>query len=192
MGIEIERKFLLANDAWRAAVSYASPMSQGYLIDADAVQAQRGTRCSMRIRISGAQAWLNIKSATLGIARQEYEYTIPLQDAQRMLADFCDGRVEKIRHFVPYAGMTYEVDEFVGENAGLIVAELELESEDQAFERPAWLGREVSTELRYFNLHLLRYPFAQWSAADRRGETSVALSKAMHPNAAQPPDHEKC
>ncbi len=218
MGIEIERKFLVAGEAWRAQALRSQRMLQGYLIDADVVQAQ-ATRCSLRVRIGGEdrrsalrsvtqdaavfsltpplasqvvlpspaarerdvggqsstassreQAWLNIKSANLGVARQEYEYPIPVADAERMLRDFCNGVIEKTRHYVPHAGFTYEVDEFFGDNTGLVVAELELDAVDQAFARPDWLGREVSDRLRYYNLHLLRHPYSRWDERERAGD----------------------
>lgn len=170
MAVEIERKFLVANDAWRAQVARAQRMSQGYLVDSALVQARRGVRCSLRVRIGGDEAWLNIKSADLGIARQEYDYAIPVADAERMLRDFCNGVVEKTRHYVPHGRLTFEVDEFLGDNAGLIVAELELESVEQKFEQPAWLGREVSGQLRYYNLNLLEHPYSRWNESERRGD----------------------
>ncbi len=170
MGIEIERKFLVTDDAWRAEASRAQRMVQGYLIDAEVVQARAGVRCSLRVRIGGDAAWLNIKSADLGVARQEYDYPIPVTDAERILRDFCNGVVEKSRHYVPLAGWTYEVDEFHGANAGLIVAELELSTVDETFARPTWLGREVSGTPRYYNLNLLQYPFSHWNARERAGE----------------------
>lgn len=170
MGIEIERKFMVASEAWRAQVTRAQRMSQGYLVDSALVQARQGVRCSLRVRIAGDKAWLNIKSADLGIARQEYDYAIPVADAERMLRDFCNGVVEKTRHYVPHAGLTFEVDEFHGDNAGLIVAELELESVEQKFDRPEWLGREVSGRLRYYNLNLLEHPYSRWGESERAGE----------------------
>ena len=168
MGTEIERKFLVTADAWRAQATRAQRMSQGYLIEAALVESGQ-VRCSARVRIAGDDAWLNIKSAQLGVARQEYEYAIPRGDAERMLGDFCNGVVEKTRHYVPFAGMVFEVDEFHGANAGLIVAELELEAVDQPFERPAWLGREVSAAPRYYNLNLLHHPYSRWSASEKAG-----------------------
>jgi adenylate cyclase len=170
MGVEIERKFLVASDAWRAQVARAQRMSQGYLVDSALVQARQGVRCSLRVRIAGEQAWLNIKSADLGVARQEYDYAIPVADAERMLRDFCNGVVEKTRNYVPHAGLTFEVDEFHGDNAGLIVAELELESVDQKFDKPDWLGREVSGQLRYYNLNLLEHPYSRWNEIERAGD----------------------
>ncbi len=170
MGVEIERKFLVTNEAWRAQAERAQRMVQGYLIDAALVQSQTGTRCSMRVRVGGEKAWLNIKSATLGVARQEYDYPIPVDDAERMLRDFCNGVVEKVRHYVPHAGLTFEVDEFSGDNAGLVVAEVELQSADQSIDRPAWLGREVTEHLRYYNLNLLQHPYSRWNERERAGE----------------------
>jgi adenylate cyclase len=164
VGVEIERKFLVAGDAWRSAVARSQRLVQGYLMPS-------GTgACSVRVRIGGDLAWLNIKSAIAGVERAEYEYPIPRADAEQMLQRFCTGAIEKIRHHVPHAGRTFEVDEFGGENAGLIVAELELETADAQFERPAWLGREVSHLRRYYNLHLVDHPYARWSAAERNGE----------------------
>jgi adenylate cyclase len=168
MATEIERKFLLASDAWREAVERSQRMKQGYMTRTDG---SAGTQaCSVRVRTAGDLAWINIKSATAGIERREYEYAIPVADAEEMLGEFCDGVVEKIRHYVPYRGRLFEVDEFLGDNAGLIVAELELEGTTEQFERPPWLGCEVSDKLRYYNLHLLDHPYSQWSAAERDGE----------------------
>lgn len=170
MGIEIERKFLVTSDAWRAQAAREQRMVQGYLIDANLVQSQTGTRCSLRVRVGGDQAWLNIKSATLGVERLEYDYPIPVGDAERMLRDFCNGVVEKVRHYVPHAGLTFEVDEFSGGNTGLIVAEVELQSADQAIDKPDWLGREVTQHLRYYNLNLLQHPYSRWSEREKAGE----------------------
>jgi len=170
MGIEIERKFLVTSDVWRAQAERSQRMVQGYLIDASLVQSQTGTRCSMRVRVGGDQAWLNIKSATLGVARQEYDYPIPVDDAEHMLRDFCNGVVEKVRHYVPHVGLIFEVDEFLGDNAGLIVAEVELQSADQAIDRPAWLGHEVTQHLRYYNLNLLQHPYSRWNERELAGE----------------------
>jgi adenylate cyclase len=126
--------------------------------------------CSVRIRIGGDSAWLNIKSALAGIERREYEYAIPPGDAELMLKEFCATVVEKVRHYVPYAGAMFEVDEFLGDNAGLVVAELEMRAATDEFPRPAWLGREVSDQPRYYNLHLLDHPYSHWSARERAGD----------------------
>jgi adenylate cyclase len=168
MAIEIERKFLIASDAWRAAVERSQRMEQGYLTRTGG---SAGTSaCSVRVRIAGGSAWLNIKSALAGVERREYEYAIPVADAEQMLGEFCRGVVGKIRHYVAYAGRTFEVDEFLGENAGLIVAELELEAASEQFERPPWLGAEVSDKARYYNLRLLDHPYSRWSTVERNGE----------------------
>lgn len=169
MGIEIERKFLLANEGWRSGVVQSRRMRQGYLVDAAAFE--RGlARCSVRVRIGGEQAWINIKSAQLGVERAEYEYPLPLAEAGEMLDRLCTGQVEKIRHYVPVQESTFEIDEFLGDNAGLVVAELELASSDAHVPRPAWLGREVSHLPRYYNVHLIAHPYALWNALEREGE----------------------
>lgn len=168
MAMEIERKFLLASDAWRNQVGRSERLVQGYLVSAHLVTSG-ASKSSVRVRIGGEQAWLNIKSSTLGVARQEYEYEIPLADAEAMLARLCDGVVEKIRHYVAHANHEFEVDEFFGANDGLVVAELELDSVDEAYERPDWLGAEVSELTRYYNLNLIAYPYSAWTAQEREG-----------------------
>ena len=172
MGIEIERKFLLGDAGWRAQVARSTPMAQGYLLDAAALSSGLA-RCTVRVRIEGEEARLNIKSAQLGLARSEFEYPLPLVDARQMLDILCHGRVEKIRHRVPIQGHTFEIDEFLGDNGGLIVAELELPAVDAVYPQPPWLGREVSAMSRYCNVHLIDYPYARWSAAERAGEERV-------------------
>ena len=167
MGIEIERKFLLATAAWRNAVGRSERLVQGYLTRAD--ERHGYPPCSVRVRAGADAAWLNIKAAVPGIERREFEYVIPRADAEQMLAEFCPEVVEKIRHHVLHAGMTFEVDEFLGANAGLIVAELELPSAGAAFARPPWLGKEVSDMIRYYNLNLLQHPYSCWSETERAG-----------------------
>jgi adenylate cyclase len=164
MPVEIERKFLVVGDAWRAAVSRSQTLRQGYLAGPPEA------RCSVRVRIEGEQAFLNIKSATPGIVRDEYEYAVPLEDAQRMLATLAGDLVEKRRHYVDVDGHLFEIDEFDGDNAGLVVAELELERADAEFPRPSWLGAEVSHLERYYNLNLAARPYARWSAAERNAD----------------------
>jgi adenylate cyclase len=173
MGIEIERKFLLAGDAWRAIVVRSERIAQGYLSGSAAIQAGV-VKCSVRVRISGDLAWLNIKSATLGISRQEFEYPIPVTDAERLLADLSDGSLEKIRHHVMLDGTHFEIDEFLGANAGLLVAEVELSHADAPYPTPAWLGLEVSDRVRYFNVNLIDRPYACWSATEREGQEDAA------------------
>lgn len=159
--IEIERKFLVQGDAWRTQAARAETMAQGYLAGPPAA------RCSVRVRIAGERAFLNIKSVSTGIARDEYEYAITLADAERMLATLAGAVVEKRRHYVEVEGHTFEIDEFGGDSAGLIVAEVELDEVDAPFPRPAWLGREVSDLARYYNLNLAVHPYSRWSAAER-------------------------
>jgi adenylate cyclase len=172
MAIEIERKFLLANDGWRAAVERSEPIAQGYLVGAQALR--DGTaRASVRARLAGTQAWLNIKAARLGIERAEFEYPIPVDDAKDLLATLCDGVLEKTRHHVRVDGVLFEVDEFAGDNHGLVVAEVELPAVDAPFPRPAWLGREVSTLARYYNVNLIAHPYRQWSPAERAAEDAA-------------------
>jgi adenylate cyclase len=166
MGIEIERKFLVNGDGWRADASLSERMVQGYLAGARAVQ-EGGALASVRVRRAGERAWLNIKAARLGIERAEYEYPVPVDDAEAMLASLCDGVVEKVRHHVEVDGALFEVDEFLGANQGLVVAEIELPAADAAFPRPAWLGREVSSLARYYNVNLIAHPYRDWSRAER-------------------------
>lgn len=165
---EIERKFLVIGDGWREDVSHSQPMAQGYLAGPPAA------RCSVRVRIAGGAAFLNIKSATLGVERDEYEYAIPVVDAERMLATLAGKRVEKVRHHVEVDGHLFEVDEFGGENAGLVVAEIELERVDAEFPRPEWLGAEVSDLARYYNLNLAMHPYARWSADEREARDAAS------------------
>jgi adenylate cyclase len=106
---------------------------------------------------------LTIKGRTVGATRAEWEYPIPMEDAHAFLDSLCEKPlIEKRRHRIPYAGMVWEVDEFLGENAGLVVAEIELESEHQEFSRPEWIGEEVTQDPRYFNANLLRHPYTKW------------------------------
>ncbi|WP_019594242.1 CYTH domain-containing protein [Thioalkalivibrio sp. ALM2T] len=157
MGREIERKFLLASDAWRERIVRSQRMRQGYLCGND--------RASIRVRVDEAGANLNIKSATLGVERDEYQYDIPVDEAHRLLDTLAGPQVEKTRHWVDVEGWEYEVDVFEGANAGLIVAELELPSSDAEFPRPDWLGEEVSHDPRYYNTELARNPYREWPDA---------------------------
>lgn len=168
MGIEIERKFLVRGDAWRSQAQRSVRMAQGYINDHAALQTG-AQKASVRVRIAGNEAHLNLKSRELGHTRQEFEYAIPVADADDLLALCMGGCVEKTRHFVQHAGRTWEVDEFAGENAGLFVAELELESADDAFEIPSWAGAEVTDEARFYNLALAARPFAQWTNEEKQG-----------------------
>jgi CYTH domain-containing protein len=154
MGVEIERKFLLASDGWRGQ-GVPTRMRQGYLV-ADAVR-------TVRVRIEGERAVITIKGKSTGASRGEWEYEIPVPDATELLDGLCEQpQVEKIRHRIEHAGHTWEVDEFLGANAGLVVAEIELASEDEPFDRPDWIGAEVTHEARYFNSNLIRHPYSAW------------------------------
>lgn len=166
MGIEIERKFLVAGDGWRRAAHKSTRMAQGYLNDAQAVAAGR-EQCSVRVRIAGEQAFLNLKSRAIGPSRQEFEYPLPLDDARALLALCTGGLIDKIRHYVHDGGHLWEVDEFLGDNSGLIVAELELRSVDEPFARPDWVGIEVTEHPRYYNLALAEHPFQRWTDLEK-------------------------
>jgi len=160
VAIEIERKFRVVDQRWRAAVSDSTLLRQGYLANT--------SRASIRVRRAGDRAWLSVKAMTPGTARAEYETSISVADAEEMLDALCEGPlIEKWRHIVLQAGSRWEIDEFLGDNAGLVIAELELESETQAFARPDWLGAEVTHEERYYNFRLSQRPFRQWSDAER-------------------------
>lgn len=155
MAMEIERKFLLAGEGWRQQVSRRTLLRQGYLANT--------ARASVRVRIQSDQAWLSVKAMRSGLSREEYEYPIPAADAAEMLEKLCEGPpIEKWRHIVEQAGSRWEIDEFLGANAGLVIAELELPSEEAPFERPDWLGREVTDEERYYNVRLAQRPFRHW------------------------------
>ena len=166
MAIEIERKFLVTSDAWRAAAHDVVPMAQGYLNDLAAMDTG-AVKASVRVRIAGDAAFLNLKSRELGHTRQEFDYPIPVDDARALLALGVGGLVDKRRHYVRHEGHLWEVDEFLGDNTGLVVAEIELGAADEAFARPEWLGAEVTDESRYYNLALATRPFSQWTADER-------------------------
>ncbi len=155
MALEIEHKFLLANDSWRENVSHSVIYKQGYL--------SSQATSSIRVRISDKQAWLNIKSATIGTQRSEYEYEIPLSDAHEILDGLClKPVIEKTRHFVTHENHLWEIDEFDGENVGLIVAEIELDALDEIFAKPDWIGAEVTQDVRYYNNNLAKNPYSAW------------------------------
>ena len=152
MGKEIERKFLVVDEQWRAADG--TKYRQGYL----STDKER----TVRVRIAGNKAMLTIKGITQGASRAEYEYEIPVEDAEELL-DLCQRPIiEKWRHEIEHAGMTWEVDEFFGDNQGLVLAEVELDSPDEAFDLPPWVGKEVTDDPRYFNANLVHHPFRNW------------------------------
>lgn len=156
MAIEIERKFLLKNQQWRTVAGVGCLIRQGYLSD----QPER----TVRVRVAGEQAWLTIKGKTEGVARLEMEYPIPVTEAMQLLDQLClTPLIEKYRYRIAQGDLVWEIDEFLGENAGLVVAEIELSAADQVFDQPDWLGAEVSDDPRYFNSALIRQPFSRWS-----------------------------
>jgi adenylate cyclase len=153
---EIERKFLVLNEDWRALATSAIPMRQGYL--------NNEKRCSVRVRISGDEAHLNIKGATIGAKRLEFEYPIPLEQASIMLDSLSAGPlIEKVRYLIPQGHLIWEIDVFSGDNAGLVVAEIELSDADEAFDIPTWIGEEVTHDTRYYNTRLSREPYSTWN-----------------------------
>jgi adenylate cyclase len=156
MATEIERKFLVQGTAWRKVPGV--PFIQGYL--------NRDKERTVRVRIASDKAFLTIKGLTRGASRAEFEYEIPMPDAQQLLK-LSDGPIiKKNRHVIVHDGSTWEVDEFLGDNAGLILAEIELKSEDQPFSRPPWLGTEVTHDRRYYNSSLASHPYREWPAAE--------------------------
>jgi adenylate cyclase len=155
MGQEIEKKFLLANDSWRG-LSAGKKYRQGYL------NSEKGR--TVRVRTIGDKGFLTIKGPAINGVRPEYEYLIPTSDADEMLDRLCHKPlIEKIRYSIPFSGFIWEIDEFMGENDGLILAEIELEYVDQIFTKPAWIGREVTGDSRYYNANLVHNPFCRWA-----------------------------
>lgn len=153
MALEIERRYLVKNAGWHGrarGVSYR----QGYL----SVDPSR----TVRVRIVGRKAWLTIKSQISHAVRHEFEYPIPKADAETMLESMCPMVVEKYRHRIEYGGFVWEVDEFFGQNAGLVLAEIELPSADTTFDLPDWVGDEVTQDSRYTNAYLSTYPYTRW------------------------------
>lgn len=159
MGVEIERKFLLKNEAWKKEVIRSQKIAQGYLSNVKEVES---TSSTIRVRVSDDKAWITVKSNNKGISRSEYEYEIPVLDGQEMLENLCEQKVEKIRHHVMHDHVHFEIDEFLGENLGLILAEVELPSIDSPHPTPDWLGQEVSDEGRYYNVNLITNPYSKW------------------------------
>jgi adenylate cyclase len=155
VAIEIERKFRVQNDGWREQVSSRTLLRQGYIANT--------ARASVRVRLAGEAGWLSVKAMTPGLSRAEYEAAIPALEANEMLERLCEGPlVEKWRHIVIYQGSRWEIDEFLGANAGLVIAELELAAEDTPFALPPWLGVEVTHDERYYNFRLSARPYRSW------------------------------
>jgi CYTH domain-containing protein len=154
MAKEIERKFLVKGDSWRGLVE-GSVYRQGYIATQD--------KAAVRIRIVGEKSYLTIKGPSIKYSRLEFEYPIPVEDAQEMLEALCERPfIEKIRYKIQLGGLIWEIDEFDGVNKGLILAEVELTNENQEIELPSWIGQEVSDDSRYFNSNLVKHPFSQW------------------------------
>ena len=162
MPVETERKFLLKNADWRQVAVSCSLLRQAY------AHFQGNSHLTFRIRLADDQAFLTLKGPVSGCSRQEFEYSIPKQDAEEILKEFCeDGLIEKYRYTVPFAGHIWEIDEFLGRNTGLILAEVELDSPDEELAVPDWIGREVTGELRFYNSRLLGYPYQEWKPEER-------------------------
>ncbi len=156
MAYEIERKFLVASDAWREQVFHTIHIQQAYLCNTD--------KASLRVRIANDKGYFSSKSMTRDIRRHEFEYEIPLADADFMIQHMCQGSaIKKDRNLVRVDQHVWEIDEFYGDNDGLIVAEIELGHESETFTQPLWLGREVSSDARYFNMALVENPHKNWT-----------------------------
>lgn len=154
MGIEIERKFLVQGNQWKSLAT-GSYYRQGYLVG--------DPNTTVRVRIAGELGFLTIKGRVKNLSRPEFEYEIPIDEARQMLDLWCGNQViEKNRYCIHYQSLIWEVDEFLGANAGLVIAEVELESADQEFNQPDWVGHEVSEDVRYYNSYLVKHPYRTW------------------------------
>ncbi len=159
MGIEIERKYRVKNEGWKAAANEGLFCRQGYLASDE--------KRTVRVRVLGDAGFLTVKGKSAGFSRVEFEYEIDREDAEYMLM-LCDRLVEKTRYEVEFDGLTWEVDVFAGANAGLVLAEIELEEEEQEFDLPGWVGEEVSDDPRYFNSSLSKHPFLLWNNGEKK------------------------
>jgi adenylate cyclase len=155
MATEIERKFLVANENWKSAAEAPTHYRQGYL--------STEGRAAIRVRLSDKGAVLTIKASVAGTTRAEFEYDMPAEDAHELLDNFCVGTViEKSRYCLQHQGHLWEIDVFAGDNAGLVMAEVELKSEAEDIQRPDWLGEEVTGDARYYNDYLAKHPYRHW------------------------------
>ncbi|WP_037586931.1 CYTH domain-containing protein [Stenoxybacter acetivorans] len=153
MPIEIERRFLVNGNKWRV-LAKPQTLRQGYMkVDKE---------CSIRVRITDGEAWLTIKGFITDVSRHEFEYPIPLLHAETMLAEMCPFKLEKHRYHIEHCGFIYDVDEYFGNNAPLVVAEIELPNENTLFAKPEWLGEEITHDGRFSNAYLSKHPYAQW------------------------------
>ena len=156
MAVEIERKYLVHIEKWnRIDKGKKHFYRQGYLLTDPAK--------TIRVRVTGESGFITIKGKSVGASRQEYEYVIPKQDAIELLNQFCSSDVSKFRYIIPFAGKVWEVDEFLDANEGLIVAEIELSTENEKFETPEWISEEVTGIEKYYNSNLSKRPFKEWS-----------------------------
>jgi adenylate cyclase len=155
MAIEIERRFLVADDSWQTQSESSQRLIQGYILNSESK--------GVRVRIAGDAAWLTVKGGTDVLNRLEFEYSIPVTDAREIIDSLCDDKViDKVRHRIGQGDLTWEIDVFNAENAGLVIAEIELPNTDTILELPAWVGKEVSADPRYLNARLLRNPWPNW------------------------------
>lgn len=158
MAIEIERKFLVNKEKWNTVVKQEKSLfRQGYIVS--------DPEKTIRVRLTDTDAFLTIKGLTIGSSRPEFEYNIPQEDARHLLDNFCNSEISKIRYFIPHENKLWEVDQFLGQNEGLIVAEIELQSEDESFSLPDWVDKEVTVDKRYSNSNLAINPFKNWNQA---------------------------
>jgi len=163
MGVEIERKYLLNIEKWNA-VAKPTPrhLVQGYIL--------KDPERTVRVRVADEQGYITIKSKTTGISRLEYEYGIPVTDARELITHFCGMVITKNRYNVQYAGKLWEVDEFLTDNKGLFIAEIELKHETETFDLPDWVGEEVTSIKKYFNSNLSVKPYSTWSSGEEKME----------------------
>ncbi len=158
---EIERRFLVIDNRWRIGSRAGHSCEQGYI-------SSNVEKITVRVRLIGSRGFLTFKGPTHGISRREMEYEIPANEAEYMLKKFCDDRrISKTRYNLKFNGLLWEIDEFSGANKGLILAEIELEREDQPFEKPDWIGKEISMDSRYFNAMLAQHPFSEWEREEK-------------------------
>ena len=155
MTVEIERRFLIENDKWHQYADEPLLLKQAYL----SVEKER----TVRVRIVGQRAWLTLKGYISELSRSEFEYEIPLADAEKMMETMCPFKMEKYRYRVEFEGFVYEIDEYFGDNAPLIVAEIELPSEDTEFPKPSWLGKEITADGKFTNAYLSKHPYSSWT-----------------------------
>lgn len=161
MAVEIEKKFLVKGTSWKENAT-AEEFIQGYICSGDGA--------TVRVRIAGEKSYITIKGKSSGISKLEYEYDIPMEDAEVLVNEVCRQPViHKTRYRYEFNGFVWEIDEFHGNNSGLIIAEIELDSEDQDFAEPGWLGKEVSLTARYYNASLAVYPYSQWTEEEKMG-----------------------